>query len=231
MIELTIPAGDLSVLCLGAHPDDIELGCGGTLLAMAEARPAHVRAVILTGGPERHDEARNAFPTFCPGADVVLHQLPDGRLPAHWDATKQTLEDVARAAAQPDLIFAPRRDDAHQDHRLIAEIVPTVWRDSLILGYEIPKWDGDFGRVTHYVPVRTDVALRKAELLDRYFPSQHDRRWWSQETFLSVMRLRGIECGYRYAEGFVVEKAVLDFLEVIPDNVSSMISDENGRRE
>jgi LmbE family N-acetylglucosaminyl deacetylase len=228
MIGLTIPAGELCVLCLGAHSDDIELGCGGTLLTLTEARPMRARAVILTGNPERHDEAREAFPKFCPGADVELHKLPDGRLPAHWDAVKQALEDVA-SAVQPDLIFAPRRDDAHQDHRLIAELVPTVWRDSLILGYEIPKWDGDFGRVTHYVPVRTDVAWQKAELLNRCFPSQRNRHWWSKETFLSVMRLRGIECGYRYAEGFTVEKAMLDLLEMNPEKLDSTRSDENER--
>jgi hypothetical protein len=92
---------------------------------------------------------------------------------------------------------------------LIAQLVPTVWRDTLVLGYEIPKWDGDLGRVTHYVPVSTDDALRKVELLDSCFASQRSRSWWSAETFLGIMRLRGIECRHRYAEGFVVDKAVL----------------------
>jgi LmbE family N-acetylglucosaminyl deacetylase len=210
MIELQLPDRRISLLCLGAHPDDIEIGCGGTLLTLTKARPITARAVVLTGNTSRRQDALGAFPRFCPTADVdvTVLDLPDGRLPGHWDAVKQALEDVA-TTVRPDLIFAPRRDDAHQDHRLIAQLVPTVWRDSLVLGYEIPKWDGDFGRVTHYVPVLTDDALQKVELLDSCFASERSRSWWSAETFLGVMRLRGMECRHRYAEGFVVDKAVV----------------------
>jgi LmbE family N-acetylglucosaminyl deacetylase len=210
MIELQLPERQLSLLCLGAHPDDIEIGCGGTLLTLTKGRPITASAVILTGSAPRRGDALGAFPRFCQttDVDVTVLDLPDGRLPGHWDAAKQALEDVA-TTVRPDLIFAPRRDDAHQDHRLIAQLVPTVWRDTLVLGYEIPKWDGDLGRVTHYVPVSTDDALRKVELLDSCFASQRSRSWWSAETFLGIMRLRGIECRHRYAEGFVVDKAVL----------------------
>jgi LmbE family N-acetylglucosaminyl deacetylase len=208
MIELRLPDGELSVLCLGAHPDDIEIGCGGTLLVLAKGRAVKVRALVLTGEASRRDEALAALPEFCPGAEVDVLDLPDGRLPAYWGAVKQALEDVA-TAVQPHLIFAPRRDDAHQDHRLLAGLVTTVWRDALVLGYEIPKWDGDLGRVTHYVQVPAAEAARKAELLDGCFPSQRGRRWWSAETFLALMRLRGVECRSEYAEGFVVDKAVL----------------------
>ena len=210
MIELTLPDRRLSVLCVGAHPDDIEIGCGGTLLTLAAARALDVRAVIMTGDGKRRDEALHALPSFCPGMDVDIRVcgLPDGRLPAHWDATKQALED-AGTGDQPDVILAPRNDDAHQDHRLLADLVPTVWRDALILGYEIPKWDGDLGRVTHYVPVVPDNARRKVELLDHCFPSQRHRDWWTAETFLSLMRMRGMECRHHFAEGFLVNKAVL----------------------
>ena len=152
---------------------------------------------------------------FLPGADVDvrLNGWRDGRLPAHWDEVKDTLEEVAEAgptASAPDVVFAPRPDDAHQDHRLIAELAPTVWRDALMLHYEIPKWDGDRGRVTHYVPLGEELARRKVELLHECFPSQAGRDWWDDETFFGLMRLRGVECRRRYAEGFVVQKAIVE---------------------
>lgn len=210
MITLGLLDRRLTVLCVGAHPDDIEIGCGATLLTLAKSRAVTARALVLAGTDARRDEALEAFPRFCPGADVdaSVHGLPDGRLPAHWDAVKQILEGTA-VETQPDVIFAPRTDDAHQDHRLLAELVPTVWRDALVLRYEIPKWDGDFGRVTHYVGVPSDNARLKVELLDECFPSQRNRDWWSADTFLGVMRLRGVECRSRYAEGYLVDKAVL----------------------
>lgn len=210
MIDLRFPPGDLRLLCIGAHPDDIEIGCGGTLLTLAKARAVTATALVLTGDDTRRDEALGATPLFLPGAtaDVRVADLPDGRLPAHWDAVKQALEDTAREIA-PDVIFAPRTDDAHQDHRLLAELVPTVWRDALVLGYEIPKWDGDLGRVTHYVPVSPDDATRKCELLDTCFPSQVERDWWSADTFLGLMRLRGVESRNHYAEGFTTNKVIL----------------------
>jgi LmbE family N-acetylglucosaminyl deacetylase len=129
-------------------------------------------------------------------------------LPAQWGTIKDSLEDVAKET-EPDLIFAPRVDDLHQDHRLVAELVPTVWRDALVLNYEIPKWDGDLGRANYYVPISDDIAHKKVDLLFKCFPSQSSRDWWSEETFLSIMRLRGMECRSRYAEGFAVAKAVL----------------------
>jgi len=197
------------VLCLGAHPDDIEIGCGGTLLALAEARDVIATFVIATGDGERLEEAVKAAPRFLSGAAVDVQVLGhrDGCLPAMWGAVKQNLEEIASGAA-PDLLFAPRLDDAHQDHRLIAELVATVWRNSLVLRYEIPKWDGDMGHVSHYVPLEPETAQRKVALLDECFPSQRDRDWWDSETFLGLMRLRGVECRRRYAEGFVVEKAL-----------------------
>lgn len=198
------------MLCLGAHPDDIEIGCGATLLALAEARDVNATFVIATGDGERLEEAVKAAPRFLPSAavDVRILEHRDGRLPADWGGVKHDLEEIASGTA-PDVVFAPRLDDAHQDHRLIAELVVTVWRNSLVLRYEIPKWDGDIGRVTHYVPLDPETALRKAALLDECFPSQRDRDWWDSETFLGLMRLRGVECRHRYAEGFVVEKALL----------------------
>lgn len=207
MLGFTI-AQDLDVLCLGAHPDDIEIGCGGTLLALAATHDIRLTNLVLTASADREPEARNAAELFVPGSEVQVHHLPDGRLPAHWNDVKEILEGAAREL-QPDLIFAPREGDAHQDHRTVAELVTTVWRDSLVLRYEIPKWDGDRARPTHYVPLSPDLARRKLELLDTAYPSQQARDWWDEEMFLGQLRLRGMECRSRYAEAFEVDKAVV----------------------
>jgi LmbE family N-acetylglucosaminyl deacetylase len=201
----------LSVLAIGAHPDDIEIGAGGMLLSLADSRAGlQARYVVLTGTADRHLEARNAAHSFLPGADltVELSDLPEGRLPAAWDRVKDALEQVARSCS-PDLIVAPSRDDAHQDHRVIAEIVPTVFRDQLHLGYEIPKWDGDLGRPSVYFPLPADTARRKVELLNKCFPSQRNRDWWDDEVFLGMARLRGMECRAAYAEAFMCTKLLI----------------------
>jgi LmbE family N-acetylglucosaminyl deacetylase len=214
MLPLRLPAHPdrpLSVLALGAHPDDIEIGAGGTLLSLAESQPGlRVHYVVLTGTPERQQEARNAANAFLPGASLTidLHNLPEGRFPAEWNAVKETLEAVARAAA-PDLIVAPSAGDAHQDHRTIAEIIPTVFRDALYLAYEIPKWDGDMGRPALYFPLTVATARRKAELLHHCFPTQHRRDWWDDDVFLGLARLRGMECRAAYAEAFYCAKMVI----------------------
>ena len=121
---------------------------------------------------------------------------------------KEGLEQVARSCS-PDLIIAPSRDDAHQDHRTIGEIVPTVFRDTLYLAYEIPKWDGDLGRPSAYFPLPASTARRKVELLHKCFPSQRHRYWWDDEVFLGMARLRGIECRAHYAEAFHCTKSVI----------------------
>ena len=210
MIGLSLPDGPLEVLCLGAHPDDIEIGCGGTLLSLAGTHAMRVVAVVMTGSPERRAEATASAGEFLPGADVDVRfgTFPDGRLPAYWEGVKELLSEI-RTNIRPQLIFAPRTDDAHQDHRLIGELVPTVWRDSLTLHYEIPKWDGDLGKVSHYVTISDEIAARKVALLEKCFPSQAGREWWQSETFFSLMRLRGIECRVRYAEGFTANKVAI----------------------
>lgn len=209
MIGLSPPGGPLSVLCLGAHPDDVEIGCGGTLLELGRRRDVTVATAILTASPERRREAEAAGPSFFPGAEVTVLDLPESRLPEHWGDVKAALEDLARRH-QPDLLLAPRTDDAHQDHRLIGTLASTVWRDTLLLHYEIPKWDGDLGTPTHYVPVSEANARRKVELLDQSYPSQRHRDWWDAEVFLGLMRLRGMESRSTYAEAFVSRKVLLD---------------------
>jgi LmbE family N-acetylglucosaminyl deacetylase len=211
-LNLTVSAGrPLAVLAVGAHPDDIEIGAGGTLLDMAESQPGlRVHYLLFTGSADRQLEARHAATEFLPGADlsVELHDLPEGRLPARWDRVKDLLEDIAHSYT-PDLVIAPHPDDAHQDHRTIAEILPTVFRDQLTLGYEIPKWDGDFGRPAMYFPMSADTVRRKVELLHKCFPSQQRRDWWDDEVFRGLARLRGMECRAPYAEAFSCTKSVV----------------------
>jgi LmbE family N-acetylglucosaminyl deacetylase len=196
---------------VGAHPDDIEIAAGGLLLSLAAANPGvRVHYVLCTGTPDRQAEARAAAAAFLPGASLsfALHSLPDSRLPAHWNAVKEILHGAA-SVLSPDLVICPAANDAHQDHRLLAEQVPTVFRDGLVLHYEIPKWDGDLSRRNVYLPLTDEVARRKVSLLHESFPSQKARDWWDDEVFLGLARLRGMECRSRYAEAFDCTKAVL----------------------
>jgi LmbE family N-acetylglucosaminyl deacetylase len=201
-----------SAVVLGAHCDDIAIGAGGTLLTVCEANPGiRVDALVLSGGgTDREDEENAALRSFCPGADldVTVHKVPDGRLPAHWDEAKSALEDL-RSRTNPDLILAPRVDDAHQDHRGLATMVPTAYRDHLVLGYEIVKWDGDLGRPNAYQPLSADIAEKKVSLLQQHYASQRHRPWYDKEAFLGLARIRGIECHAHYAEAFHVGKMTL----------------------
>ncbi|NKQ55742.1 PIG-L family deacetylase [Amycolatopsis sp. K13G38] len=200
------------VVALGAHCDDIAIGAGGTLLSICAARPGvRVDALVLSGGgSEREEEERAALDAFTPnaGLSVTVLKMPDGRLPAHWDEAKSALEEL-RGRTDPDLILAPRTDDLHQDHRGLAKLVPTAFRDHLVLGYEIVKWDGDLGRPNAYQPLSREIAEKKVELLQQHYASQRHRPWYDKEAFLGLARIRGIECSSRYAEGFFVNKMIL----------------------
>jgi len=212
MIALT--TGSLTeIAVLGAHCDDIAIGMGATLLTMARKHSGlRVRALVLAGaGTVREDEERAALAAFCPNADlrVTVLDLPDGRAPAHWDRIKQALATF-RASTEPDLVFAPQRGDAHQDHRLLAELVPTEFRDHLVLGYEILKWETDTPTPTVFVPISTECAEEKARLLQKHYPSQVGRDWFDEQSFTGLSRLRGVQCRDRHAEAFVVDKVVVD---------------------
>jgi LmbE family N-acetylglucosaminyl deacetylase len=212
MLVLTL-SGVRSLLAVGAHPDDIEIAAGGLLLSLAAASPGiRVHYVLCTGTADRQAEARAAAAAFLPGAHIsfALHRLPDGRLPAQWDAVKELLHE-AGSVLSPDLVICPAPNDAHQDHRLLAEQTPTAFRNQLVLHYEIPKWDGDLARRNVYVPLPDEVARRKVELLHEHFPSQKARDWWDDEVFLGLARLRGMECRSRYAEAFDCMKATVRF--------------------
>jgi LmbE family N-acetylglucosaminyl deacetylase len=209
MDALRLPDGPLDVLCVGAHPDDVEIGCGGTLLRLAERADVSLTVAVLTGTPERAAESEGALQEILSGAKTHFAGLPDGRLPTNWEAAKEHLEDLARHC-QPQLVLTHRVDDAHQDHRTLGVMVTTVWRDALVLHYEIPKWDGDMGTPSHYVGLTREEARRKVDLLNRHFPSQHRHDWWDDEVFLGLMRLRGMECRRPYAEAFYVSKALVE---------------------
>ena len=201
------------VAALGAHCDDIAIGAGASLLLLCSANPGlRVDALVLSGGgTEREYEEHGALAAFCPGADlrITVLKVPDGRLPAHWDEAKAAVEDL-RGQISPDLLFAPNRFDAHQDHRGLAELVPTAFRDHLVLGYEIVKWDGDLGRPTGYQRLDSALLEAKVNLLHVHYASQRHRPWYDREAFLGLARIRGIECGARYAEAFHINKIALD---------------------
>ncbi|RDI55801.1 PIG-L deacetylase family protein [Nocardia mexicana] len=211
---LRLAAHVREIALLAAHCDDLTIGAGGTLLTLAESVAGlKVRALVLCGGGgERAAEERAALESFCPGADVRLTvlDLPDGRTPAHWESVKTGVARLRRSG-EPDLVFAPQRGDAHQDHRLLAELVPTEFRDHLVLGYEVLKWETDTPQPTMYVPLTTEVARHKAELLVKHYPSQRDRDWFDEHAFLGLSRLRGVQCRTGHAEAFVIDKATVVF--------------------
>lgn len=205
----------LLVVALGAHCDDVEIGAGGLLQLLAATCPGtRFQVTVLSSVPDRAAEARASLAAFTAGGELDLQvgDLPDGRLPGCWDAAKDAVQAAgarARAAGGADLVLAPWRGDRHQDHRLLAELTPTVFRDELVLGYEIAKWDGDLGRPAVHVPLPDALAERKSALLHEHYASQRDRDWFDRDTFLGLLRLRGVECRARYAEAFHLDKAVL----------------------
>ncbi len=200
------------MLLLGAHCDDIATGAGGALLELCRSHPGvSVTALVLTGGGSlREEEERAALTAFCPGArlEVTVLDLPDGHVPIRWERAKLVLEEI-RAHTEPDLIFAPSPQGVHQDHRTLAELVPTVFRDHLALGYEILKWDGDLARPVAYLPLAEPVLREKVAKLHEHYGSQRDRSWFDLETFSGLARIRGVQCHARYAEAFHLSKLVL----------------------
>lgn len=217
MHGLTLPAGGEArrVLCIGAHCDDIEIGCGGALLQMQKnGGKLTIDWVVLTGEEARRAEATAAMqllvePKF--RGELVFGSFPDSRLPSMYGELKQFFGTL-RARCQPDFVFCHQRDDAHQDHRLVNEMVWGAFRDHLILEYEIVKWDGDLGAPNAYVSLDRDVLERKVQVLMQTYGSQRSKDWFTPETFQSIARIRGVECRARqgYAEAFYVRKVVLE---------------------
>lgn len=217
MIALGLPRKmkrPLRILCLGAHADDIEIGCGGTLLNLA-AQTDHliVHWVVFSGDGLRAEEARHSASALLGnrGEHIVdVFDFEDGIFPHEMPRIKAVFETIKKAAS-PDLILTHSIGDAHQDHAVVAALSHNTFRDHFVLGYEIPKYDGDLGRTNAYVHLTEDVAQRKAEAIYAAFPSQRHRSWFSPQTFLSLARIRGIECNAPegFAEAFNAPKLVL----------------------
>jgi LmbE family N-acetylglucosaminyl deacetylase len=207
--------GDLRhLLCIGAHCDDIEIGCGGTVLRLLEQHPdLHVDWVVLTSTPVRAAEAMTSAEGFLHGArrtNIVIREFRDGFLPWVGAELKDCFEELKRGTT-PDLILTHHRGDFHQDHRLAGELTWNTWRDHLILEYEIPKYDGDLGRPNAFVPLTAAVVGRKIDLILSSFGSQAGKAWFTADTFRALPRLRGVEANAPdgLAEAFFAPKVCL----------------------
>ena len=207
-----------SVLCLGAHSDDIEIGCGGALLDLIAANPGlSVHWYVFSGGTEREQEARDSAARFLADVSkksVEILNFRDSFFPEQWGQIKQQFASVAKLV-QPDLIFSHRLEDRHQDHRVIAELAWCAFRDHLILEYEIPKYEGDLGQPNFYWPVASEICDRKVATLLDCFPSQVSKPWFDEELFRAMLRLRGSECNSvsKYAEAFYCRKASIESID------------------
>lgn len=202
-----------SVAVLGAHCDDIVIGMGATLFDLCHSNPGlSVHALVLTGAdtPRASEEAA-ALEMVTPSADLTLKVcgFPDGRTPHHWMAVKDTVRQFRNDMSPPDLVFGPQRRDAHQDHRQLAELIPTEFRSANALGYEIAKWENDLPQPTVLIPVSDEAVAAKVDTLFDCYPSQFGHDWFDREAFFGLMRIRGIGAHTRYAEGFVADKLVV----------------------
>jgi len=205
----------LKILCLGSHCDDIEIGCGGTLLKLIQNRRGNVmvRWVVFSSTPERQKEARRSSQAFLKNVKqktIIIKQFEDSFFPYHGREIKKAMHELGRGFS-PEVIFTHYRNDLHQDHRLIGELTWNAFRDHWILEYEIPKYDGDLGSPNLFVPLSEATTRKKIDHVVRYFQSQRNKQWFTKETFLSLHRLRGLECNSAsgYAEAFYCRKTVL----------------------
>jgi LmbE family N-acetylglucosaminyl deacetylase len=208
------PRGGYELLLLGAHSDDLEIGCGGTVLRLlAELPVARVTWVVLSGGPERAREARRGARRILgrhPGARLVQETFRDGFFPYSATEVKEFFERLKREV-KPDVIFTHHREDRHQDHRLVSDLTYNTFRDHLVLEYEVPKVDGDLSQPNVYVPLDAATVRRKMAVLLGTFGTQRDKRWFSEDVFRGLLRLRGMEAGAAsgFAEAFHGRKLVL----------------------
>jgi LmbE family N-acetylglucosaminyl deacetylase len=213
--SLDLRDGPARVLAIGCHADDIEIGCGGTLLALAERRPdLEVTWLVLSANGARGEEARASAAAFLSGLEkppvIFLETFRDGFFPYLGGAVKDRFEAL-KDEVSPELVFTHVGVDLHQDHRLVSELTWNTFRDHLILEYEIPKYDADLAAPNVYVPLAPDVLQRKVDLLLEHFPSQHGKHWFTEDLFRSLARVRGMESNSptRFAEAFRCRKLVL----------------------
>jgi LmbE family N-acetylglucosaminyl deacetylase len=219
MLPLNLPQshnGPLKILCLGAHADDIEIGCGGTVLQMLSARrDLEFFWVVFSAGSEREREARNSAALFLEQAnrkEVIVKSFRDGFFPYEGTEVKEFFEELKNLVS-PDLIFTHYRDDCHQDHRTISDLTWNTWRNHLILEYEIPKYDGDLGSPNYFSPLKREVCDRKIKYICDVFQTQNNKAWLTEDTFQAMHRIRGVECASpdKYAEAFYCRKLICDF--------------------
>jgi LmbE family N-acetylglucosaminyl deacetylase len=205
----------LRILCLGAHSDDIEIGCGGFILQLIEAHHnVHIDWVVFSARGRREQEARRGAALFTRGARhkrVLISNFRDGFFPYNGAAIKETFEAL-KVDPPPDVVLTHYRDDRHQDHRVLSDLAWNTFRDHFVLEYEIPKYDGDLGAPNFFVPLDRTVSRRKIAYLQRVFGTQRAKHWFENETFTGLMRLRGMECraSHGYAEAFYARKTVLE---------------------
>jgi LmbE family N-acetylglucosaminyl deacetylase len=213
-LKLGTNAGQLRLLCLGAHSDDIEIGCGGTVLRLLADYPgAIVHWVVFASNEQREREARASAEAFTAGAaraTIVVQRFRESFFPAQWSEIKEAMEDVRRAFT-PDLVLTHRLEDRHQDHRVLAELTWNTFRNHQVWQYEIAKYEGDLGAPNLFVPLPRAIADRKVELLHQHFASQLGRSWFSADTFHGLMSLRAVECNAAEgrAEAFHARKIVV----------------------
>jgi LmbE family N-acetylglucosaminyl deacetylase len=215
MLSLRPSDGEtLRVLCLGAHSDDVEIGCGATMFALVNSDvKVDVHWAVFGATGDREVEARRSAAVVLAGAasqQVDVYGFTDSFFPYEGAAIKREFQAI-KARFVPDVVFTHRGDDRHQDHRVISELTWNTFRDHLILEYEIPKYDGDLGTPNVFVPIADEMRQRKTAVLMDVFCTQRDKRWFSPETFEGLMRIRGVECASPtgYAEGFYIRKLCL----------------------
>lgn len=206
----------LTILAMGAHCDDIEIGCGGTMLSIIKDNPlVNIIWIVFSSTEKREIEATKSAKLFCKNAakfDLKVLNFWDGFLPYHGEKLKNTFESL-KGEIKPDLIFTHYRHDLHQDHRLISELTWNTFRNHLILEYEIPKWDGDIGAPNTFVHLDEATGLKKIKYLQQVYNSQKTKAWFTDDLFWSLMRMRGMESNSssRIAEAFYSRKNVLNF--------------------
>ena len=200
--------GAKRLLFLGAHSDDIEIGCGGTILTLAKNHPGlDILWVVFSAEGKRRQEARSSAEQFLQNvkhSKVVVQKFRTSYFPGELEVIKEYFETLK--SFQPDLVFTHYREDRHQDHRVLSDLAWNTFRDHVILEYEIPKYDGDLGSPNFFVPLDRKVSGQKAETICAAFSTQAGKHWFSEETFLALMRLRGMECASEYAEAFYCRK-------------------------
>jgi LmbE family N-acetylglucosaminyl deacetylase len=208
------PKESVTFLFLGAHCDDIEIGCGGTLLRLTREYPkGRFVWVVLSSDPTRAREVRHSYARFLEAVahkQLYIEQFRNGYFPYVGASIKDYFEQLQNTE-NPDVIFTHYRHDLHQDHRLVSELTWNTFRDHCVFEYEIPKYDGDLGLPNFFVPVTREISERKADYIVESFPSQHSHKWFTQETFLALMRLRGIECNSEdgFAEAYYCRKLII----------------------